>query len=188
MKSRIALGAAIAAAFVVLTLLVLLSMEETRAFFLQRASVTQDYDEGPDGTLRQSGALDPDAAGSVLGIRPAEVSIGFRHRAAQHLHRRLRQHGLDRRPVIHPAGRGDDLHRLSPDFPPLAVSPGSEVAFPALLVVFLQAFQIDVDHWRHFYLMLGLVWGLEAARQQWETTQQLGPAKSREPVSPPDCR
>jgi predicted metal-dependent enzyme (double-stranded beta helix superfamily) len=32
---------------------------------------------------------------------------------------------------------------------------------------FLQAFQIDVDHWRHVYMLLGMVWGLEAARVTW---------------------
>jgi hypothetical protein len=31
-----------------------------------------------------------------------------------------------------------------------------------LFVTILQGVQIDTDHWRHFYLMLGLVWGLAA--------------------------
>jgi len=43
----------------------------------------------------------------------------------------------------------------------------AQVYFPALLAFFLQAFQIDIDHWRHVFLMLGAVWGLEAARQKW---------------------
>ncbi|MNL60158.1 hypothetical protein D3C87_1839480 [compost metagenome] len=34
----------------------------------------------------------------------------------------------------------------------------------ALFVTILQGLQIDTDHWRHFYLMLGLVWGLAAVR------------------------
>ena len=40
----------------------------------------------------------------------------------------------------------------------------AQVYFPALLVFYLQALQIDIDHWRHVYIMLGSVWGLEAAR------------------------
>jgi hypothetical protein len=36
---------------------------------------------------------------------------------------------------------------------------------------FLQAFQIDIDHWRHIYLLLGMVWGLEAARVRWAKPQ-----------------
>lgn len=31
----------------------------------------------------------------------------------------------------------------------------------------LQCFQINVDHWRHFFLLLGLTWGLFAASQVW---------------------
>jgi predicted membrane channel-forming protein YqfA (hemolysin III family) len=38
----------------------------------------------------------------------------------------------------------------------------------------LEAFVIDTDHWRHFYLLLGIIWCLAAAtinfrwRQQWQ--------------------
>jgi O-antigen ligase len=31
-----------------------------------------------------------------------------------------------------------------------------------LFVLILQGMQIDTDHWRHLYLMLGLIWGLAA--------------------------
>ena len=36
------------------------------------------------------------------------------------------------------------------------------VLWPVLFVTILQGLQIDTDHWRHLYLMLGLVWGLAA--------------------------
>jgi hypothetical protein len=42
----------------------------------------------------------------------------------------------------------------------------AQIVWPALFMFFLQAFQIDVDHWRHVYMLLGLVWGLEAARMR----------------------
>jgi hypothetical protein len=32
---------------------------------------------------------------------------------------------------------------------------------------FLQAVQIDIEKWRHVYMMLGMVWGLETARLIW---------------------
>lgn len=40
----------------------------------------------------------------------------------------------------------------------------AQVVCPALLSAFLQAFQIDIDHWRFIYLMIGAIWGMEAAR------------------------
>ncbi|SEG72208.1 O-antigen ligase family protein [Bosea lathyri] len=36
------------------------------------------------------------------------------------------------------------------------------VLWSVLFVTILQGLQIDTDHWRHLYLMLGLVWGLAA--------------------------
>jgi hypothetical protein len=47
----------------------------------------------------------------------------------------------------------------------------AQVFVPVLTAFFLQAFQIDIDHWRHVLLLLGVVWGLEAARQKWEARQ-----------------
>jgi O-antigen ligase len=56
----------------------------------------------------------------------------------------------------------------------------AQIAWPALFMFFLQAFQIDVDHWRHVYMLLGMVWGLEAARVKWlATTRYAGAPDGR---------
>ena len=52
----------------------------------------------------------------------------------------------------------------------LVLTPGPfrSAAIPvwsALFLHILQGFQIDTDHWRHLYLLIGLVWGLAAATQ-----------------------
>lgn len=39
----------------------------------------------------------------------------------------------------------------------------AQVMAPALLGFFMQAMQIDIDHWRFVFLMLGAVWGMQAA-------------------------
>ena len=52
----------------------------------------------------------------------------------------------------------------------LAASPyraAAQVIWPAMFGHFVQSFQIDTDHWRFMYIMLGAVWGLEAARRRW---------------------
>ena len=43
----------------------------------------------------------------------------------------------------------------------------AQVYWPSLLVFLLQGFQIDIDHWRHVFLMFGAVWGIETARVRW---------------------
>jgi hypothetical protein len=37
----------------------------------------------------------------------------------------------------------------------------------ALFPQIIQGLQIDTDHWRHFWLMTGLVWGLAAVNERW---------------------
>ncbi len=63
------------------------------------------------------------------------------------------------------------------------------VVWPALMIFFLQGFQIDIDHWRHVYLMLGMIWGLEAARLRWSQTRSAAAANTaaahRAPVRNP---
>ncbi len=41
-----------------------------------------------------------------------------------------------------------------------------------LLFTILQGVQIDTDHWRHFYLLLGLMWGLYAATVKYQNGQR----------------
>lgn len=50
----------------------------------------------------------------------------------------------------------------------LVSGPYRAVAIPvwsSLFLHILQGFQIDTDHWRHLYLLFGLVWGLAAASE-----------------------
>jgi O-Antigen ligase len=48
----------------------------------------------------------------------------------------------------------------------------SIVVLCPLLTTILQGIQIDTDHWRHFYWMLGMMWGLFAASIMWEREQR----------------
>ena len=41
----------------------------------------------------------------------------------------------------------------------------AQVVTPATLGFFLQALQIDIDHWRFVFLMIGAIWGMESARR-----------------------
>ena len=48
--------------------------------------------------------------------------------------------------------------------------------FCPLFTTMLQGIQIDTDHWRHFYLLVGLTWGLFAASADYrpEPARALG--------------
>ncbi len=49
----------------------------------------------------------------------------------------------------------------------------AQVWFSALFVLLVQAFQIDIDHWRWIFLCFAAVWALETARVRWLATQAL---------------
>jgi hypothetical protein len=168
MRRRVIISSILAIGAIVLALLVLLSFENMREFFIQRASITQDYDSGETGRfgnqLRSiSMLLDrPLGFGPLLfrkwfGIEPhnsyinAFASCGWLGGFAF---------------IVLVASTFFVGFRLC-----LRPSPFrriSQVVWPSLMVLLLQGFQIDIDHWRYVFLLFGMVWGLEAARQEWE--------------------
>jgi hypothetical protein len=51
--------------------------------------------------------------------------------------------------------------------------------FAAFLGTVGESFIIDTDHWRHFWLMLGAMWGMFAAAQRWQAREAAtGPVTS----------
>jgi hypothetical protein len=41
---------------------------------------------------------------------------------------------------------------------------------------------IDIDHWRHYFLILGLLWGLRAASRQYVAAAPIAPPRSGQPL------
>ena len=55
--------------------------------------------------------------------------------------------------------------------------------FAAFLGTVGESFIIDTDHWRHFWMMLGVMWGMFVAAERWKasgTSALEAPAKSSE--------
>ena len=40
--------------------------------------------------------------------------------------------------------------------------------FSAFLGTVGESFIIDTDHWRHFWMMLGVMWGMFVAAERWK--------------------
>lgn len=56
----------------------------------------------------------------------------------------------------------------------------AQVVTPAALGFFLQALQIDIDHWRFVFLMIGAIWGMESARRALLASGRLFEAGTRQ--------
>ena len=52
----------------------------------------------------------------------------------------------------------------------------SIVIWSSFFMLILQGMQIDTDHWRHFYVHLGLTWGLTLASLRYQAWSQAAPA------------
>jgi hypothetical protein len=50
--------------------------------------------------------------------------------------------------------------------------------YAAYLGVVVESAIIDIDHWRHYFLILGVLWGLMAASRPYQST---APAAARVP-------
>jgi hypothetical protein len=172
LKKRIAVSAFVALAVGVVVVLALLSMESTRDLFLQRASVTQEYDEGATGRFGNQLRSLPMLVERFWGFGPLRFRTIFD----------LEPHNSYIGAFANDGWLGGFLFILIVGvtsfiglrlmFRASPFQRQAQVFVPTLLAFFFQAFQIDIDHWRHVLMMLGVVWGLEAARQKWEAQQQ----------------
>jgi hypothetical protein len=173
LKRRITASALIAIGIGVLVVLVLLSMESTRSLFLLRASITQEYDEGSTGRFGNQLRSLPMLVERFWGFGPLRFRTIFD----------LEPHNSYIGAFANAGWLGGFLFILLVGvtvfigfrlmFRTSPFQRQAQVLFPVLLAFFLQAFQIDIDHWRHVLMLLGVVWGLESARQKWEARQFL---------------
>jgi hypothetical protein len=181
-RRRIVWMSGIALAIGVIAIVALLADDDARKFFLMRATLTQEYDEGVTGRfgnqlrslpmlpnlpfgfgpLRFRTVFDLDPHNSFIGAFANEGWLGGFVWIAMIAMTSFVGFRLMARP--------SPYRRLA------------QIFFPALFATMLQGFQIDIDHWRQLYIMLGAVWGLEAARQRWEAAQ---PHAAAATVPPP---
>jgi len=142
---------------------ILLSFESIRTMFEQRAQLIQYYDVGTGGRFSlQRLALDA-VLNFPFGMGPLEFA---------------RVHGLQQHNVYLQAflvygwvggmaytvlllvTLGIGFRTL---FVPTPWQPYLTTAYATFAGEVIEGFVIDTDHWRHFYLLLGVIWGLAAA-------------------------
>lgn len=178
MKRRIAMAALGALAMIGVVIAVVLSVPETREFFSQRTAATQDYDEGSTGRFGNQLRSIPMLLDRFMGFGPLRFRLIFD----------LEPHNSYVGAFANNGWLGGFLFFLLIGatvfiglrlmFTPSPAQRQAQAVVPAAIGLFLQGFQIDIDHWRFVFFMLGAVWGLEALRQRWIY-------RGREPLTPP---
>lgn len=178
-RRRMLLWAGAAFAVIVIAVIVILSIDTARELFLQRATVTQDYDEGLTGRFGNQLRSLPMLLELPNGFGPLRFRLVFFLEPHNSYINAFSAYGW--------AGGFAWLILVASTFfigfrLMIVKSPYrsiSHVCWPALMVLLLQGFQIDIDHWRWVFLSFGTVWGLEAARVRWKWQQRRSLAEIR---------
>ncbi len=149
------IGLVVAAAF---------QSDDVAALLEERATLTQPYDEGPTGRFGgQLKAIDL-ILDNPLGIGPLQFAPYFHHEEAHNVYLSM----------LMSAGWPGGLLYLALCILTLTLGfkhalkatrtrPLFLIVYSALTAAILQGLLIDSDHWRHFYLLMGIVWGLMAS-------------------------
>jgi O-Antigen ligase len=166
-RSRIIVMAVVAAIVVVLLIAVLLSFDSINEMFRQRASFDQSYDEGRFGRFGRH-ILGADMALDLpFGIGPLQ----FRDYFPEDTHNSYLNAFMSGgwlAGICYPALV---FTTVIIGFRHIFVRVPWQRAYLAIFAAFLgtvgESFVIDTDHWRHFWMMLGAMWGMFAAAQRY---------------------
>src|SRR5471032_2540042 len=176
-RSRIIVMAVVAVIVVMLLIAVLLSFDSIGEMFRQRASFDQSYDEGRFGRFGRH-ILGADMALDLpFGIGPLQFSRYFPEDTHNSYLNAFMSGGWITG-ICYPA-----LVFISVimGFRHVFVRVPWQRAYLAIFAAFLgtvgESFVIDTDHWRHFWMMLGAMWGMFAAAQRYQASNATPPQK-----------
>lgn len=167
LRARIVFITGLGIAAVVAVLAIALTFEKVSSILETRASLVQSYDSGETGRfglqkrsipllLEEPTGFGPLQFSRVMGADPHNVYVnGF---ASYGWLGGLAYLALIGATVF----VGWRTVFLRTPWQPLVIP-----VWAGLMPQILQGFQIDSDHWRHFWLMFGLIWGLAAVSERW---------------------
>jgi hypothetical protein len=169
-RSRIVVMAVVAVIVVVLLLAVLLSFDSIRDMFSQRASFDQSYDEGRFGRFGRHVLGAQMALDLPFGIGPLQFHNYFPEDTHNSYLNAFMSGGWVAG-ICYPALV---FVTVITGFRHVFVRVPWQRAYLAIFAAFLgtvgESFVVDTDHWRHFWMMLGAMWGMFAAAQPYRAS------------------
>jgi hypothetical protein len=166
-RGRIILLTCAMVGLAVMMLAILLSMDSIAALFKERASLSQGYDSGRFGRFGRHVLGAMMVFDYPFGIGPLQFSKYFPEDTHNSFLNAFMSGGW-LSGVFYPALIGTSV---AIGFKAMTQRTPWQNLYIALFATFLgtvgESFIIDSDHWRHFFLMLGVVWGVAAATREW---------------------
>jgi len=163
MRARFVMFSVIAAIGMVLLVVAMMSIDSVHDLFLERAKAIQPYDVGPGGRFWEQKLALSVILDHPNGMGPFEFSRVFG----------MQQHDVYMQGFLVYGWLGGAAY-LTIVAVTLAIGLGAVLlptpwqnyliaAYAAFVGEAGEGFIVDTDHWRHFFLLLGLIWGLTAA-------------------------
>lgn len=181
LKNRVLLQTVLGGLLLCGMLLVLLSIPDFNKLFFDRFTLIKNYDAGETGRFGNQLNSIPLLLEHPLGFGPTEFRAIFRQDPHNTFLNAFASYGwlggISYLALIFATITAG----LKAVFTRTPWQSWSIVVFCPLLTTILQGVQIDTDHWRHFYWMLGMMWGLFAASVMH---QRLVGAVGFEPTTP----
>jgi hypothetical protein len=146
-----------------------LQFDQVANLMQQRAALTQGYDEGPDGRFGGQQKAIRLIVNNPLGIGAQVFPYFYHHEEAHQVYLSMFMNagwigGLAFALLMFGSVFLGFFHGLK-KVPSAAYF---AIGFGTLAGHVAEGFLIDLDHWRHLYVALGLVWGLMAASSRAE--------------------
>jgi hypothetical protein len=171
-RSRIIATTMAAVLLVVVLLIVLLSLDSVAEMFKQRASFDQSYDEGRFGRFGRHILGAQMALELPFGIGPLQFTKFFPEDTHNSYLNAFMSGGWISG-ICYPALV---FITVIMGFRHIFIRVPWQRAYLAIFAAFLgtvgESFIIDTDHWRHFWMMLGAMWGMFAAAHRYMKTRQ----------------
>jgi hypothetical protein len=169
-RSRIIVMSVIAVAIVVMLVSVLLSVDSISELFKQRASLDQSYDEGRFGRFGRH-ILGADMALDLpFGIGPLQFHRYF----PEDTHNSYLNAFMSGGWLAGICYAALVFITVIIGFRHVFVRVPWQQTYLAIFAAFLgtvgEGFIIDTDHWRHFWMMVGAMWGMFAAAQGYRAS------------------
>lgn len=171
LRSRIVILCIVGVLALVGLFFIALSFENIRELFLQRANLLNAYDSGETGRFGKQLRSIPMLLELPNGFGPLQFNSVFGQAPHNTFINAFASYGWL-------GGFSYMLLILSTIaigfktvFTPTPWQPFAIAVWSVLFFIILQGVQIDTDHWRHFYLLLGLIWGLYAATVRYTRAQ-----------------
>lgn len=164
-RARLVLVAAGGSVLAALAFVAVLQVPAVATLLAERSQLTQSYDVGPEGRFGGQEKARGLVVANPLGIGAKQFSLHYHHEDVHNVYLSMFLNAGWLGGLLYIAAVAATLYAgFGALGPASATRPYLLIALAAFTGNVLEGFIIDTDHWRHFYVLMAIIWGLDGAR------------------------